>query len=193
MVGIRVCIISIFLTVLYVAGSVGLTNLLFQNQSNGSLIKKDGEIVGSRLLGQNFTENKYFHGRPSFYNYKNDISGSSQFSFYSKDLIKFTQEKYNKFTLKSKNSKVDLNLITESASGLDPHITYNGALSQTDRISKDRNIKKEIIIELINKNSKPRILGLFGDKIINVLELNLKLKGLYAKTSGSWWNIKANS
>lgn len=182
MAGLKICIITILLTVIYLAGSVFLSNVLFYNKANGSIIKYENKPIGSRLIGQQFQKSIYFHGRPSASNYKNDISGSSNFSYYSNDLKQSTLNNNTKFLLLNKTTKPDLNLITESASGLDPHITYEGALRQADRVSTETRINKKDIIDFINKFSRPRILGLFGQKITNVLELNLKLnKELHAK------------
>ena len=185
MSGIRVCIISMIFTFIYLITSIMLTNLIFPNKSNGSLIKIKNKIIGSKLIGQEFTSNVYFHGRPSLHHYKNNISGNSSFPYFSTELIKNTQDNYSLFTKENPNSIPDLNLITESASGLDPHITYTSALNQTERITKFSHLDKEQVIKIVQKCSKPRIFSLFGDKIVNVLDLNLKLKDLYAKTSRS--------
>lgn len=186
MSGIKVCIITIILTALYLVFSVLISNILFYNKANGSLIKYNSHIVGSNLLGQSFKSNIYFQGRPSANNYKNDISGSSNFSYYSKVLQKQSLNKYDHFLTVNYNIKPDLNLITESASGLDPHITYEGAISQAERISKATGISKENIIHIINKISKPKIGKLFGERILNVLEANLEIKKeLHAKAPRS--------
>ncbi|MBI3589957.1 MAG: potassium-transporting ATPase subunit C [Candidatus Melainabacteria bacterium] len=185
MTGIRVCLVSIILTIIYVFTTVMLSNLLFHSNSNGSLIKANDKIIGSKLLGQNFTNAKYFHNRPSLYKYKNDISGNSNFPYYSKELKDYIANNYSEFLKLNHNTTPDLNLITESASGLDPHITFKGAISQVNRIVNSSQLNKEKIIKLIQKKSSPRILGLFGEKIVNVLELNLELKKLYAKTTRS--------
>lgn len=185
MKAIKVCIISILFTLIYLVTSIAVSNLLLFNNSNGSLIKLDKKIIGSKLIGQDFTKNIYFHGRPSLYGYKNDISGNSNFPFYSKELVNNTLNEYASFTRINQNIKPDLNLITESGSGLDPHITYQGALCQVNRISKVSSVNRAEILELLQKKSKPRFLGLLGEKIVNVLELNLELSKLYAKTSKS--------
>ena len=185
MTALRVCIITMFLTFLYLVSTVFLTNILFFNKSNGSLIKINNKTIGSKLIGQEFTSNLFFRGRPSLFNYKNDISGNSNFPYYSNDLLNNVKKKYKIFFKSTNGAKSDLNIITESASGLDPHITYNGALGQLDRIANNTKINKEIIIALINKKSRPRILSLFGEKIVNVLELNIELSKIYAKTLGS--------
>ena len=193
MTALRVCIITMLLTLLYLISTVLLTSILFPGKSNGSLIKINHKIIGSKLIGQEFKSNLYFHGRPSFSNYKNDISGNSNFPYYSESLVSFIKDKHKTSLLLNNGNKSDLNFITESASGLDPHITYKGTLAQIDRVANAGKINEETIRTLINKNSKPRIAGLFGEKIVNVLELNVELNKIYAKTPGSRWIIKTNS
>ncbi len=183
MVIFRVCIVTMLLTFLYLASTVLLTNLLFHHQSNGSFIKTNNKIVGSKLLGQEFKSSFYFHNRPSAFNYKNDISGNSNFPYYSESLKLFIKEKLRTFTNFNPGTNPDLNILTESASGLDPHITYTGAISQVNRIANIKSIDRQILIGLIEKHSRPRVFGLFGEKIISVLELNIELEKLYAKTS----------
>ena len=182
MSGIKVCFISIIFTIIYLFSSVFFSNLFFNNNSNGSLLILNKKVLGSKLIGQEFTSNNYFHSRPSQNNYKNNLSGNSNLSYYSKDLANLVLNNYQSTLKKNLNNKPDLNLITESASGLDPHITYNGALSQADRISKSSSTSKELLIMIINEKSKPLIAGLFGEKIVNVLELNLELNKIYAQT-----------
>ena len=186
MSGLRICIITIFLTGIYLAASITLSNIFFFCNANGSLIKHEGRIIGSKLIGQLFESNIYFHGRPSANNYKNDISGSSNFPYYSSTLKEYVHNNYKTFLNANSNSLPDLNLIVESASGLDPHITYKGAIAQIDRVSKETGISKENITNIVNKLAKPRILGIFGEKILNTLEVNLEIKKeLHAKASGS--------
>lgn len=190
--GIKICIVTMFLTVIYLLVTVLISNLLFYYQSNGSLVKINNSIIGSKLIGQEFKRPIYFHGRPSKYRYKNDISGSSNFPYFSNDLRKNIKQNYNDFLNQNMNLSPDLNLITESASGLDPHITYKGALSQVNRISLHSELGKEKIIEIINKKSKGTVLRLFGTKIINVLELNIELYKYHGKKTWSRRNPKTN-
>ena len=185
MSGLRVCIITFILTAMYFVLTVAATNIFFFNQSNGSLIKESKKIIGSRIIGQSFTNNIYFHGRPSLNNYKNNISGNSNFPHYSIRLKENISESIVKYKRKNQNSNFDLNIISESASGLDPHITYKGAIGQIDRISANTGISKESLINLIMKKSKPRIVGIFGERIVNVLELNIELNKIYAKETRS--------
>ena len=154
MVGIRVCLLTIFLTVVYVITTVLFCNLFFYVNANGSIIKIKNKIVGSKIIGQQFTSSKHFHGRPSLYNYSGNISGNSNYPYYSDDLVKSTSLNYNRFSKINQNLNTGLNLITESASGLDPDITYQGALTQINRIATASKIKPQEIIDIINKRSK---------------------------------------
>lgn len=185
MTDIRVCIVTTILTIIYVTLSVATTNLLFHNKSTGSLIIFQDKIIGSKLIGQDFKNNAFFHGRPSLNHYNGELSGNSELSYFSNELNETVSSNYNRFKAQNQNQEPDLNLITESASGLDPHITYNGALSQIDRITQSTNIDKKDLLKIINKKAKSRTSSVYGEKIINVLELNLELKKLYAKTSRS--------
>lgn len=175
MKGIKICIVTMLLTALYLLGSVALSNLLFFNKSNGSIIKINNKIIGSKLIGQSFKDKKYFHGRPSLNNYKNDISGNSNLGYHSMELRQKVVKSYKTYKSLNENINFDFNLITESGSGLDPHITYNGAISQVNRISKSTGLSSKEIQNIIDKNSKRRILDMYGEKIINILELNIDL------------------
>ena len=174
MTSFKICLVAIFLTIFYLLASVLFSNIFLFKQSNGSLIKLEKKIIGSKLIGQNFINPSYFHPRPSISNYKNDISGNSNFPFYSTALKENISANYT-HAKNTNHNEPDLNLITGSASGLDPHITYNGALTQIERISQSSTISKEDLIKILNKTAKRRILGIFGEKIVNVLELNLKI------------------
>ena len=184
MTAIKVCLVTILMTVIYVLASVLLSNTLFFKSSNGSLIIENNNVLGSELIGQNFTQPVYFHNRLSSNNYKNDISGNSNLPYFSKTLKDKTFNTYKKYVDDFKTNNISLNLATESASGLDPHITYDDAIIQAGKISAHSRIDKHIILNIINKSSRPRILNLFGEKIVNVLELNIELKKiLEAKSS----------
>ena len=181
MKSIKLCLISILLTLMYLGTSVLISNVLCHHQASGSLLKLGDNIIGSRLIGQNFESNHYFHGRPSANKYKNNISGCSNLPYSSQELKESVLSNQKNALKKNLTNSIDMNLITESASGLDPHITHQGAISQIHRISYSTKIAKDTLTNLINSESKPQCLGIFGERIINVLELNLKIKELYAK------------
>ena len=178
---IKICIVTIFLTIVYIIVSVCISNLFFNSNANGSLIYEGKDCIGSKLIGQLFTQNYYFHGRPSLHNYQSDISGNSNSAYYSKELKKETLKREILFKEINLGEFPTIHIITESASGLDPDITEESALRQAERISRTTNTDKNDIIKIIRETSKPRILNLFGEEIVNVFELNLRIRKLYAQ------------
>jgi K+-transporting ATPase ATPase C chain len=169
----------------------GLAQLLFPSQAAGSLIEKDGKVIGSALIGQNFTDAKYFHGRPSAttgtdpndssktvpapYNAGN--SGGSNAGPTSKALIERVQGDVG--TLKKENQgQVPVDLVTTSASGLDPDITPAAAEFQVARVAAARNLPQERVRALVSEATQDRFLGVLGEERVNVLKLNLALDAL---------------
>jgi K+-transporting ATPase ATPase C chain len=162
----------------------GLAQLLFPHQAAGSLIEKDGKVIGSELIGQNFTDEKYFHGRPSAttdtdpndatktvpapYNAGN--SGGSNAGPTAKSLIERVQGDVDTLK-KEKDGPVPVDLVTTSASGLDPHITPAAAEFQVSRVAKARNLPEERVRALVAE----AVLGVIGEMRVNVLKLNLAL------------------
>ena len=173
----------------YPLGMTGIAQVLFPSQANGSLIVKDGKVIGSALIGQNFTQDKYFHGRlsattdtdpkdptktiPSPYNAANSVA--SNLGPTSKALV--DRVTADAATLAAQNPKapVPVDLVTTSASGLDPDITPAGALFQVPRVAKARGIGEDKLRQLISESTQSRFLGLFGEPRVNVLKLNLAL------------------
>jgi K+-transporting ATPase ATPase C chain len=166
----------------------GLAQLLFPSQAAGSLIEKDGKVVGSELIGQNFTDAKYFHGRPSAttdtdpndatktvpapYNAGN--SGGSNAGPTSKALIERVQGDVE--TLKKENQgQIPVDLVTTSASGIDPHITPAAAEFQVARVAAARQLPEERVRALVAEATQDRFLGILGEERVNVLKLNLAL------------------
>jgi K+-transporting ATPase ATPase C chain len=167
----------------------GVAQVIFPRQAQGSLIERDGKVVGSDLIGQAFTSDKYFRGRPSAttapdsndstktvaapYNAAN--SGGSNLGPSNKALIDRVQGDID--TLKKENpaAPVPADLVTTSASGLDPHISPEAALFQVPRIAKARNLPEDRIRQLVEDNTEGRFLGLLGEPRVNVLLLNLAL------------------
>jgi potassium-transporting ATPase KdpC subunit len=166
-----------------------VANAIFPRQAQGSLIERDGKVVGSALIGQEFKEAKYFHGRPSAttapdpadasktvpvpYNAAN--SGGSNLGPTSKALNDRIKEDVDK--LKSENSagSVPVDLVTTSGSGLDPDISPEGALFQVPRVAKARNMPEDRVRQLVSENTNGRLVGLLGEPRVNVLALNLAL------------------
>jgi K+-transporting ATPase ATPase C chain len=159
----------------------GISQALFRDKANGSLIvDQDGTVRGSKLLAQGFTADKYFHPRPSAAGngYDAASSGGSNLGPTSQklsDAIKDRVAAYRKENGLSETEPVPADAVTASGSGLDPHISLRNAELQTPRVAKARGLSEEKIRELVQQNTDGRNLGVLGDPGVNVLELNLAL------------------
>src|SRR5215813_6346985 len=167
----------------------GIAGVLFPRQAQGSLIEKEGKVVGSALIGQEFKDDKYFHGRPSAttapdpndstktvpapYNAAN--SGGSNLGPTSKALADRVKDDVAKLKAENPTSPVPVDLVTTSASGLDPDISPEAALFQVPRVAKARNMPEDKVRELVTQNTRTRFAALLGEPRVNVLELNLAL------------------
>jgi potassium-transporting ATPase KdpC subunit len=158
----------------------GLAGLIFPHQAGGSLILKDGTVIGSELLAQSFTSDRYFHPRPSAAGsgYDATASGGSNLAQSSKTLVTRIQGDIDKLAAQNPGKPVPIDLVTTSASGLDPDITPDAAFYQASRIAKTRNLSEESVRKLIGQHITPRQLGLLGEPRVNVLKLNLDLDKL---------------
>jgi K+-transporting ATPase ATPase C chain len=176
-----ILVLAIVCCGLYPLVIFGISQALFHDKANGSLIlDKDGAVRGSRLLAQGFTGEKYFHPRPSAAGNGYDAanSGGSNLGPTSKKLdaaIKDRIEAYRKENGLSENEPVPADAVTASGSGLDPHISVHNAELQTARVAKARGLTAEKVRELIQRYTNTRDLGVLGDPGVNVLELNLAL------------------
>ncbi|MFD1953633.1 potassium-transporting ATPase subunit KdpC [Paenibacillus thailandensis] len=185
-VTVRLSVVFILLCgIVYPLVSTGAAQLLFPRQANGSLVKNGaGEVVGSELIGQNWTEQAYFHGRVSSIEYKAEASGSNNYAPSNPALLERTQASIEEWKRNNPDVPVDrlpLSLVTNSGSGLDPHITPASAEAQIPRISKLTGISASELQELVQANTEGRDLGLFGEPRVNVLKLNLALSEKLAK------------
>jgi len=177
---------------LYPLGMTGLAQLFFPHQANGSLIEKDGKVIGSSLIGQNFTSDRYFHGRPSATTepdpkdpsktvpvpYAADNSGGSNLGPTNRALIDRVKADAAKLAKENPGTPIPVDLVTTSASGLDPDISPAAALFQVPRIAAARHIDPDKLRTLVAEQTRDRFLGIIGEKRVNVLELNLALDAL---------------
>lgn len=160
----------------------GIASVLFPRQAGGSLIHKDGlkngPVIGSELLAQSFTSDRYFHPRPSANSYDAQNSGGSNLAQSSKALVTRIQADIDKLAAQNPGKPVPIDLVTTSASGLDPDITPDAAKFQAPRVAKARSLSEETVLKLIEQHITKRQLGLLGEPRVNVLKLNLDLDKL---------------
>ena len=179
---------------IYPLAVTGIAQVLFPYQANGSMIERDGQVVGSELIGQEFTSDKYFHGRPSAttapdpkdptktvaapYNAAN--SGGSNLGPSNKALIDRVQGDIATLQKENPGTPVPVDLVTTSASGLDPEVSPEAALFQVPRIAKARKLPEARVRQIVNDATEGRFLGLLGEPRVNVLKLNIALDRLSA-------------
>jgi K+-transporting ATPase ATPase C chain len=155
----------------------GFAQVLFRDKANGQLIQQNGQLVGSRIIGQPFSAAGYFHSRPSAAGNGYDAanSGGSNFAPTNKRLIDRVSGDVASFQIDHPGSDVPIDLVTASASGLDPHITPAGAEFQVERVARERHLSADAVRKLVASHTEGRQLGFLGEPRVNVLELNLDL------------------
>jgi K+-transporting ATPase ATPase C chain len=186
---VLVVALTLITGLIYPLAMTGIAGVIFPYKAQGSMVERDGKVVGSELIGQEFTSEKYFHGRPSAttatdpndstktvpapYNAAN--SGGANLGPTNKALIERVQGDVDKLKQENPSAQVPIDLVTTSGGGLDPHISPAGALFQVPRVAKARNMPEDQVRKLVDENTEGRMLGLLGEPRVNVLALNLAL------------------
>jgi K+-transporting ATPase ATPase C chain len=192
---VMMLVMTVLTGLAYPLAMTGIAQLAFPYQANGSLIRKDEKVIGSALLGQNFAKPEYFHGRPSAttdtdpndssktvpapYNAAN--SSGSNVGPTSKALVERVQGDLEKLKAENPNAPVPIDIVTTSASGLDPDISPEAAMFQVPRVAKARNLDEAQVRRLVQLHSDIRAFGIIGEPRVNVLQLNMALDGLKAR------------
>lgn len=187
--------LTIITGLIYPFVMTGVAGIIFPYQAQGSMIERDGKVIGSALIGQEFTSDGYFHGRPSAtvapdpndstktvpapYNAAN--SGGSNLGPTNKALIERVQGEVDKLKQENPSAPVPIDLVTTTGSGLDPDISPAAALFQVPRVAKARNMPEDRVRQLVNERIEGRALGLLGEPRVNVLALNLALDRVAAR------------
>jgi potassium-transporting ATPase KdpC subunit len=174
---------TILLGVVYPLVVTGIAQALFPDNANGQLIQRDGKIVGSRIIGQAFSSPGYFRGRPSAAGtgYDAASSGGTNLGPTNKKLIDAVNARMDAARMENASAPVPIDMVTSSASGLDPHVSPASAAFQVPRVARERGVSVADIERLVDAHTEGRQFGFLGEPVVNVLELNLALDAQFPK------------
>ena len=176
---------TVLLGLLYPLAVTGLAQVLFPDQANGQLISRSGTVVGSRIIGQAFASPGYFRSRPSAAGAGYDAanSGGTNAGPTSRMLVDAVRARVEQAQRENPGVPVPVDLVTASASGLDPHLSPAAALFQVPRVARERGLSDEVVRRLVEAHTEGRTFGVLGEPRVNVLELNLALDDLSPRPS----------
>jgi K+-transporting ATPase ATPase C chain len=171
-------VLTLLLGVLYPAVIWGIGRLGLSDQADGSRIERGGVVVGSSLLGQNFTDERHFQSRPSASEYAGGVSGGSNLYASNEDQQAAVAERQSGYAAANGGAAASADAVTASASGLDPHISPENAMAQAPRVATANGLGEDAVEDLVRKHTQGRVLGFLGQPRVNVLELNLAVQDL---------------
>jgi K+-transporting ATPase ATPase C chain len=176
-------VMTVLLGLIYPLVITGLAQVLFRNKANGQLVSRGGEVIGSRIIAQPFTSAKYFHPRPSAAGNGYDAANSGGTNLAATNQKLIDRVRADAASLQKENSgqPIPVDLLTTSASGLDPEISPAAAEFQVPRVARERGLAEAAVHDLVRHHIQQRDLGLLGEPRVNVLELNLALDEMTAK------------
>jgi len=177
-------VLTVLVGIIYPFVMTGLSELFFKEKARGSLIEREGKVIGSRLIGQPFNGERYFHSRPSAAGsgYDATASGGTNLGPTSKPLLEEqVKSRAKPLHAENPNREIPIDLITSSGSGLDPHISPAAAEFQVPRVARERRMAESDVRQLVEKHKEGRQFGFLGEPTVNVLELNLELDEVSSK------------
>jgi K+-transporting ATPase ATPase C chain len=170
-------VLTVLVGIVYPFVMTGLSELVFKGKARGSLVEREGKVIGSRLIGQPFKGAGYFHSRPSAAGsgYDAAASGGTNLGPTSKRLFEEVSRRSKELHAENPNREIAIDLITSSGSGLDPHISPAAAQFQIPRVARERRMDEDEVRRLVRRHTEGRQFGFLGEPRVNVLELNLAL------------------